>query len=76
MNLFWAIGRNVTTPQRFESSYRFKTLSLRAQAGVRFRKREVDLANGGAESFPLRETRHDVSVKPFAASPALQISAV
>jgi hypothetical protein len=46
MNLFWAGARNVTTAQRFESSYRFKTLSLCPQAAIRFCEREVDLAGG------------------------------
>jgi hypothetical protein len=76
MNLFWAVTRNVTTVQRFESSYRFKTLSLCSQAANRFRKREVDFAGGWAESFPLREIRHDVFLRTFAAPMALQISAV
>jgi hypothetical protein len=76
MNLFWAVTRNVTTAQRFESPYRFKTLSLCPQAAIRFCEREVDFPGGCAESFPLREIRHDVFLRTFAAPTALQISAV
>jgi hypothetical protein len=76
MNLFWAIARNVTALWRFDSLRRFKTLPRRAKLNARFDDRQVDFAGTCAESFPLRETAHDVSLTAFAAPTALETSAV
>jgi hypothetical protein len=76
MNLFWAIVRNMTALRRFDSVRRFKTLPLGAKAVAGFGRREVDFAGTGVESFPLREMRHDVSLRAFAAPTALETSAV
>jgi hypothetical protein len=75
MNLFWAIGKNVTAPRRFESAHRFKTLRLRRKVASRFGERQFVFAGGCAESFSLREIRHDVSLRAFAAPTALETSA-
>jgi hypothetical protein len=76
MNLFWATARNMTTAPRFESVHRFKTLPLCAKSVARFRTREVVFAGMRTESFSLRETRHAVSLRAFAAPTALETSAV
>jgi hypothetical protein len=76
MNLFWAIVGIVTADRHLESPHRFKTLPPRATGVARFGEREVDFAGTGDESFPLREIRHAVSVRAFAAPTALQTSAV
>jgi hypothetical protein len=76
MNLFWAIARNMTALRRLDSVRRFKTLPLGAKAAAGFGRREVDFAGTSAESFPLREMRHDVSLTAFATPTALETSAV
>jgi hypothetical protein len=76
MNLFWAIVRNVTAVLDFESVRRFKTLPLAAKHGVRFCECEVVVGGARDESFSLREIGHAVSLRAFAASTALQTSAV
>jgi hypothetical protein len=76
MNLFWTILGNMTAVQRLESVHRFKTLPLRVGAAARFRGCEDDFAGTRAESFSLREIRHDVSLIRFAAPTALETSAV
>jgi hypothetical protein len=76
VNLFWAIERNMTAPPHIESLHRFKPLLLAAISGARICQGEVDFAGTRFESFPLRELRHDVSLRTFAAPTALQTSAV
>src|SRR6266404_6919645 len=76
MNLFWAAVRNVTAARHFESLYSFKNLPPCATAAACFCQREVDFSGTHVESFPLREIRHDVSLRAFAAPTALQTSAV
>jgi hypothetical protein len=76
VNLFWAIEGNMTALRRFESPHRFKTLSIRAEAAACFCECEVDFAGTSLESFPLRETRHDVSLNTCAAPTAFETSAV
>jgi hypothetical protein len=75
MNLFWATMRNMTAHRRFESSHRFKTLRLCKKNASWFGERQVVFAGTRPESFSLRETRHDVSLKAFAAPTALETSA-
>jgi hypothetical protein len=75
MNLFWAIAANMTTLRCFESAHRFKTLRLRKEIADRFGARQVVFVGIRAESFSLREIRHDVSVRSFAAPTALETSA-
>jgi hypothetical protein len=76
MNLFWAIVRIMTTARRFESVHRFKTLLLCAKNRCPIWRTEVVFPGTRAESFPLREMGHDVSLRSFAAPTALQTSAV
>jgi hypothetical protein len=76
MNLFWAAVQNVTPARHFESLHSFKNLPPCAKAAARFYQRKVDFSGTHAESFPLREIRHDVSLTAFAAPTALQTSAV
>jgi hypothetical protein len=76
MNLFWAIVRNMTMVRRFESAHRFKTLPLGAKNLCLTWRTEVVFAGTRVESFSLRETRHDVSLRAFAAPTALETSAV
>ena len=76
MNLFWAIVGIVTADRHFESPHRFKTLPPRATAVARSGGHEVDFDGARDESFPLREIRHAVSLRSFAAPTALQTSAV
>jgi len=66
----------MTAALRFESVHRFKTLPIGAKPAAGFFEHEVDLAATRAESFSLRETRHDVSLRSFAAPTALETSAV
>jgi hypothetical protein len=66
----------MTARRRLESSHRFKTLEHRPKNPAGFCKREVVWAGIGAESFPLREMDHDVSLTAFATPPALETSAV
>ena len=47
-----------------------------AGVGWTLRECEDDFAGTRGESFPLRETRHDVSLIAFAAPTALETSAV
>src|SRR5258705_723830 len=72
MNFFWALVGNVTALRRFESMHRFKTLpcSMRSAAGLS--ERGVDFPVSRAESFSLREIRHAVHVRTFAAPAALR----
>jgi hypothetical protein len=51
-------------------------LLLAAKSRARICQGEVDFAGTRFESFPLRELRHDVSLRTFAAPTALQTSAV
>jgi hypothetical protein len=76
MNLFWAIVRNVTAARHFESLHRFKNLPHSPKFIARFGEREDDFPVTLIESFPLRETGHDVSLRTFAAPTALETSAV
>jgi hypothetical protein len=76
MNLFWAIMRNMTALRRFESLRRFNPLPRPTKSAARFSEREVVFRGSPAESFPLRETRLDVSLRTFAAPTALETSAV
>jgi hypothetical protein len=66
----------VTAARRFESVHRFKTLPLYVQSAAGFRMREVVFAGTSVESFSLRETRHAVSLRVFAAFTVLETSAV
>ena len=75
MNLFWARARNVTLPERLESSHRFKTLQLGTKRAGRVSALQVVFVGMRDESFSLREIRHDVSVRTFAAPTALETSA-
>src|SRR5258708_35871463 len=72
MNLFWAAVRNVPAARHFESLHSFKNLPPCAKAAACFYQREVDFSDTHVESFPLREIRHDVSLRPFAAPTALR----
>jgi hypothetical protein len=76
MNLFWAVAGNMTAPARFESAHRFKTLPRSARPAARFVERQANFVGAEAESFPLREIGHDVSLTLFATPAALQTSAV
>jgi hypothetical protein len=76
MNLFWAIAPIVTADRHFDSPHRFKTLPFHANDAARFREREVDFVGTPVESFSLREMRHAVSLRSFAAPTALETSAV
>jgi hypothetical protein len=76
MNLFWAIARNVTAARHFESVHRFKTLPLCAKSRCLIWRTEVVFTGTRVESFSLRETGHDVSLRTFAAPTALETSAV
>jgi hypothetical protein len=76
MNLFWATAGNMTAVRRFESLRRFKTLSRSAKSAARFDERFVDFGGTRAESFSLREIRHDVHLRTFATPTALETSAV
>ena len=76
MNLFRAIALIVTAPQRFDSIRRFKTLSPCRETGCDILRREVDFADGSAQSYSLREIRRRVFLKPFAEPADLQASAV
>jgi hypothetical protein len=76
MNLFWAIARNMTVARHFESMHRFKTLPLCAKNRCPIWRTEVVFAGTRVESFSLRETGHDVSLRAFATSTALETSAV
>jgi hypothetical protein len=75
MNLFWALVRIVTALACFESSHRFKTLRLCTKIARWLAKRQVVFAGKRAESFSLRETGLDVSLRSFAAPTALETSA-
>jgi hypothetical protein len=76
MNLFWAIARNMTAARRLESVHRFKTLALGAKNRCLIWRTEVVFTGTGVESFSLRETGHDVSLRTFATPTALETSAV
>jgi hypothetical protein len=76
MNLFWAIMRNMTALRRFESPRRFNPLPHPTKTAARFCEREVAFVGSQLESFPLRETKLDVSLRTFAAPTALETSAV
>jgi hypothetical protein len=76
MNLFPSVVRNVTVLARLESIHRFKTLLLEVKWVRCFRVREVVSTGAQVESFSLREIRHAVSLTVFAASTALETSAV
>jgi hypothetical protein len=76
MNLFWAIARNMTIARHFESVHRFKTLPHCAKTRCLIWRTEVVFAGTGVESFSLRETGHDVSLRAFATPTALETSAV
>jgi len=76
MNLFWAIVGNVTAVVDFESVRSFKTLPLSAKRAAWFCGRAAVSAGTPGETFSLRETGHDVSLRAFAAPTALEISAV
>jgi len=71
MNLFWAVARNVTAVGQFESVHRFKTLRLRAELAGRIGERQVVFGGTRSESFSLRETSLDVSLRGFATPTAL-----
>jgi hypothetical protein len=60
----------------FRICAQFRTLPLDAKAAAGFCECEVDFPGTSVESFPLREIRHDVSLRAFAAPTALQTSAV
>src|SRR6476659_3970661 len=70
MNLFWTVVENVTALRRFESMHRFKTLPCSIKSAAGFGKRGVDFPVTRAESFSLREIRHAVHVRTFAAPAA------
>jgi hypothetical protein len=72
MNLFWAAVRNVTALRRFESMHRFKTLPCAAKSAAGFDERGVDFPVSPGESFSLREIRHAVHVRTFAAPAVLR----
>src|SRR5260221_6736303 len=72
MNLFWAGVENVTAVRRFESMHRFKTLPCSINSAAGFGERGVDFPVSRAESFSLREIRHAVHVRAFAAPAALR----
>jgi hypothetical protein len=76
MNLFWAIVKNVTAVSRFESVRSFKTLPQSAKCAAWFCEHKAVFVGTPGESFSLRETGHDVSLRAFAAPTALQTSAV
>jgi hypothetical protein len=76
MNLFWAIARNMTAARHFESAHRFKTLPLCVKNRRLIWRTEVVFTGARAESFSLREIRHDVSLRAFAAPTVLETSAV
>jgi hypothetical protein len=76
MNLFWAIMRNMKALRRFESLRRFKPLPRPTKFAAWFCEREVVFGGSQVESFPLRETRLDVSLRTFAAPTAFETSAV
>ena len=61
----------MTALRRFESIRRFRTLPLCAKAVADFDEAGVDFPGMHAESFSLREIRHDVSLRAFAAPTAL-----
>ena len=72
MNLFLAVVENVTALRRFESMHRFKTLPCSRKSAAGFGERGVDFPVSRAESFSLREIRHAVHVRTFAAPAALR----
>ena len=72
MNLFLAVVENVTALRRFESLHRFKTLPCPMESAAGFGERGVDFSVRRAESFSLREIRHAVHVRTFAAPAALR----
>ena len=74
MNLFWATVGNLSGVRHFESVRRFRTLPLNAKAAAGFCECEVDFPGTRVESFSLREIRHDVSLRAFAAPTVLQTS--
>jgi hypothetical protein len=76
VTFFLAVDENVTPVRRIESSIRFKTLLLQTNPAARFCEAEVGFAGAGAESFPLRDTGHAVSLRTFATPTALETSAV
>jgi hypothetical protein len=76
VTLFFAADENVTPVRRIESSIRFKTLLLQTNLVAWLCDAEVDFAGARAESFPLRETGHAVSLRTFATPSALETSAV
>jgi hypothetical protein len=65
----------MTVAECIESSHRFKTLRLCTKNAPRLVKRQVVFAGNRAESFSLRETRLDVSLRTFASPTALETSA-
>jgi hypothetical protein len=75
MNLFCVRAENVTLALRFESSHRFKILRLCKTAAAWVGDRQVVFGGSCDESFSLRETSHDVSLRMFAAPTALETSA-
>jgi hypothetical protein len=76
VTFFFAVDENVTLVRRIESSIRFKTLLLQTNPVAWFCEAEVGFAVAPAESFPLRETGHAVSLTTFATPTALETSAV
>jgi hypothetical protein len=76
VTLFFAVDENVTPVCRIESSIRFKTLLLQTNPDAWSGEAEVGFAGATAESFPLRETGHAVSLTTFATPTALETSAV
>jgi hypothetical protein len=76
MKFFWVFVRNVTPPIGFESVRRFKTLARAAKIAGGQCACEAVFEGACGESFSLRETRHDVSLRAFAAPTVLQTSAV
>jgi hypothetical protein len=62
--------------QGLESARRFKTLLPCINGAARSDVSQDDFAGTHAESFPLREMKHDVSLETFAVPTSLETSAV
>jgi hypothetical protein len=75
MNLFCS-HRKCNSAPAFRFSAQIQNLAAAPGLIARFCEGQVDFAGTRDESFSLREIRHDVSLRAFAAPKILEISAI
>jgi hypothetical protein len=76
MNLFWGCGGKYDSVPTFRICAQIQNLAaLQEDWGADSLSAKLFFAAHGGESFSLRETRRDVSLRTFAAPTALETSA-